>query len=327
MKTLPVIDVAALVDRAAAELQKMKAARAIDAAARQFGFFYADHHAVDAALVARVVGLARAFFAQDEAKKMRIPMSAGGLAWRGYFPAGGELTSGRPDWKEGSRRQHQRPRPALDPALLRPRFRHADPARARRRTRPGRQRPPLGRRQPPVLPRHLRPVRHRQDRKGVPTTERISGGEMRRVRVQSTRIFCHRCSSAAVLRCFDAVDLGCWATSASNQGPLLRNREMLGHPSWDAASPRADRPGNRFEFISRQFNLRGRFGVGGKFYKVQTTPLHSNRTPVFPYRALNRARSNTKSHSVTLMELDSGHGRYSSVILPGRGPEESPSLD
>ena len=28
-------------------------------------------------------------------------MSLGGRAWRGYFPAGGELTSGRPDWKEG----------------------------------------------------------------------------------------------------------------------------------------------------------------------------------------------------------------------------------
>jgi polar amino acid transport system ATP-binding protein len=28
-------------------------------------------------------------------------MSDGGRAWRGYFRAGGELTSGRPDWKEG----------------------------------------------------------------------------------------------------------------------------------------------------------------------------------------------------------------------------------
>ncbi len=28
-------------------------------------------------------------------------MSRGGRAWRGYFPVGGELTSGRPDLKEG----------------------------------------------------------------------------------------------------------------------------------------------------------------------------------------------------------------------------------
>jgi polar amino acid transport system ATP-binding protein len=96
-----VIDVAALVDPAVTETQKLTTARAIDAAARQFGFFYAERHGVDAALISRVVGMARAFFAQDEPQKMRIPMSAGGAAWRGYFPTGGELTSGRPDWKEG----------------------------------------------------------------------------------------------------------------------------------------------------------------------------------------------------------------------------------
>lgn len=97
----PVIDVAALVQPGASAASQLEAARAIDQAAREWGFFYAQHHGVDAALVERVVAQARAFFAQDEANKLRIPMSAGGLAWRGYFPAGGELTSGRPDWKEG----------------------------------------------------------------------------------------------------------------------------------------------------------------------------------------------------------------------------------
>ncbi|GAB3777256.1 isopenicillin N synthase family oxygenase [Ramlibacter monticola] len=97
----PVIDVSALVDARASQAGKLGAARAIDAAAREWGFFYAQHHGVDAALVDRVVSQARAFFALDEVRKLRIPMSAGGLAWRGYFPAGGELTSGRPDWKEG----------------------------------------------------------------------------------------------------------------------------------------------------------------------------------------------------------------------------------
>ncbi|HEY2584334.1 MAG TPA: 2-oxoglutarate and iron-dependent oxygenase domain-containing protein [Tepidisphaeraceae bacterium] len=101
MSRPPLIDVAALADPSALQTQKMDAARAIDAAAREWGFFYAEHHGVDAALIERAVSLARAFFARDETKKMRIPMSAGGLAWRGYFPAGGELTSGRPDWKEG----------------------------------------------------------------------------------------------------------------------------------------------------------------------------------------------------------------------------------
>ena len=32
---------------------------------------------------------------------MQIHMSRGGRAWRGYFPVGGELTSGQPDLKEG----------------------------------------------------------------------------------------------------------------------------------------------------------------------------------------------------------------------------------
>ena len=45
--------------------------------------------------------LARQFFAQSETEKMQIAMSRGGRAWRGYFPVGGELTSGKPDLKEG----------------------------------------------------------------------------------------------------------------------------------------------------------------------------------------------------------------------------------
>src|SRR5688572_32407518 len=96
----PVIDVAALVDPRSSERARQQAANALDAAARSWGFFYASKHGVDEKLLAEVVRLARAFFAQDGAAKMRIPMSAGGTAWRGYFPAGNELTSGRPDWKE-----------------------------------------------------------------------------------------------------------------------------------------------------------------------------------------------------------------------------------
>ncbi|MBA2675112.1 2-oxoglutarate and iron-dependent oxygenase domain-containing protein [Ramlibacter sp.] len=97
----PIVDVDALVDPAADDGARMAAGRAIDAAARSWGFFYVRGHGVDPALLARVEAQARGFFAQDEAAKMAIPMSAGGTAWRGYFPAGGELTSGLPDWKEG----------------------------------------------------------------------------------------------------------------------------------------------------------------------------------------------------------------------------------
>ena len=43
----------------------------------------------------------RRFFAQSDEIKMQIAMAKGGRAWRGYFRVGDELTSGRPDRKEG----------------------------------------------------------------------------------------------------------------------------------------------------------------------------------------------------------------------------------
>ena len=75
-------------------------ARALDAACRTFGFFYLTGHRLDAPL-ARLEVESRRFFDRPLAEKMRLPMSAGGPAWRGYFPVGDELTSGRPDLKEG----------------------------------------------------------------------------------------------------------------------------------------------------------------------------------------------------------------------------------
>jgi isopenicillin N synthase-like dioxygenase len=101
MRQPPVIDVSALVHSASSPEARLAAARDIDAAARSWGFFYVCKHGVADSLVQEVERLARQFFALPEADKLRIPMSAGGTAWRGYFPAGGELTSGRPDWKEG----------------------------------------------------------------------------------------------------------------------------------------------------------------------------------------------------------------------------------
>jgi isopenicillin N synthase-like dioxygenase len=101
MATLPIVDASALLSVQRDEAAVASVARDLDAAARCHGFFYAVNHGVDSALIDRLVSHARAFFAQPEAAKMQIPMSAGGRAWRGYFPLGGELTSNRPDWKEG----------------------------------------------------------------------------------------------------------------------------------------------------------------------------------------------------------------------------------
>jgi isopenicillin N synthase-like dioxygenase len=51
--------------------------------------------------VERLEDASRRFFALPPADKMEIEMARGGRAWRGYFPVGGELTSGKPDQKEG----------------------------------------------------------------------------------------------------------------------------------------------------------------------------------------------------------------------------------
>src|SRR5437762_1545978 len=76
-------------------------AAAIDVACRETGFFYVVGHDVPADLVEHVDGLAREFFARPDDEKSAIAMPRGGRAWRGWFPLGGELTSGVPDRKEG----------------------------------------------------------------------------------------------------------------------------------------------------------------------------------------------------------------------------------
>ncbi len=98
---LPVVDVGPLVGRDSAAIDVSATAAAIDAACRSHGFFYVVGHGVDPALQARLDDQARAFFDRPEEEKSAIAMSRGGRAWRGWFPVGGELTSGRPDRKEG----------------------------------------------------------------------------------------------------------------------------------------------------------------------------------------------------------------------------------
>jgi isopenicillin N synthase-like dioxygenase len=95
---LPVIDIAALV-RGTDERHNV--AVRIGQACREAGFFYIVGHGVDENLQERLEEASRRFFAQDLATKRAIRMARGGKAWRGYFPVGGELTSGKPDLKEG----------------------------------------------------------------------------------------------------------------------------------------------------------------------------------------------------------------------------------
>jgi isopenicillin N synthase-like dioxygenase len=96
--SIPVIDIASI-GRSTRDFERIGAS--LDRACAQFGFFYVTGHGIDAALTDRMMKLAREFFALPLEQKMAIAMPRGGRAWRGYFPIKGELTSGRPDRKEG----------------------------------------------------------------------------------------------------------------------------------------------------------------------------------------------------------------------------------
>ena len=77
------------------------AAAQLDHACAEIGFFYVAGHGIDPGLGDRLEAAARRFFALPDDDKAAVGMPVGGRAWRGWFPLGGELTSGVPDGKEG----------------------------------------------------------------------------------------------------------------------------------------------------------------------------------------------------------------------------------
>ena len=95
---IPIIDVGDLVAGAPGQ---WRTAEALGRACRESGFFYIAGHGVGEGLQGRLAALSRQFFSQAAETKLEIEMARGGRAWRGYFPVGAELTSGRPDQKEG----------------------------------------------------------------------------------------------------------------------------------------------------------------------------------------------------------------------------------
>jgi isopenicillin N synthase-like dioxygenase len=94
---LPVIDVHSLI--AGAPTPAVIAA--LRQACSEVGFFYIRGHGISAALERALEDASRAFFALPQGARDELAMARGGAAWRGYFPVGGELTSGAPDLKEG----------------------------------------------------------------------------------------------------------------------------------------------------------------------------------------------------------------------------------
>ena len=90
-----------IIDFSSFEEEKEIIARQINRACLDHGFFYIAGHGVSETLQEALLTLSRQFFEQAEEEKMEIAMSKAGSAWRGYFPLNGELTSGKPDLKEG----------------------------------------------------------------------------------------------------------------------------------------------------------------------------------------------------------------------------------
>ena len=96
---VPIIDISPLVSQTSNSSDVI--ADQIRQALQDYGFFYIVGHGVDEQLQKQLEDISQQFFAQDVETKLRIRMALGGKAWRGYFPVGNELTSGRPDLKEG----------------------------------------------------------------------------------------------------------------------------------------------------------------------------------------------------------------------------------
>ncbi len=94
---IPVVDVSRLV----AGADDAAAAAAIDAACRDVGFFLIEGHGIPVRLLNQLEAASVNFFNQSRTRKSEVAMAHAGAAWRGWFPVGGELTSGVPDGKEG----------------------------------------------------------------------------------------------------------------------------------------------------------------------------------------------------------------------------------
>ena len=94
---IPVIDISPLLH----DGETSDVAKQIRTACIEHGFFYVSNHGVSENLQQELEQLSKTFFQLPIEEKMSISMQKGGKAWRGFFPVGDELTSGKPDQKEG----------------------------------------------------------------------------------------------------------------------------------------------------------------------------------------------------------------------------------
>ena len=102
------------------DLTSPAAAAEIDRACREYGFFALRNHGASGELRDAVLRVSIDFFGRDTGEKEQVALARGGPAWRGWFPLGGELTSGVADLKEGyyfGRELPPDPRPMHGPNL------------------------------------------------------------------------------------------------------------------------------------------------------------------------------------------------------------------
>jgi len=98
IKSIPIIDVGAL--RGEDFVSKKEIARQIGEACKNIGFFYITNHGISTDLRDRLFHEGKRFFRLPVEQKNQIAMTKSRV-FRGYFEVGGELTSNRPDVKEG----------------------------------------------------------------------------------------------------------------------------------------------------------------------------------------------------------------------------------
>jgi isopenicillin N synthase-like dioxygenase len=99
---IPVVDIAPLLDDDVRPGSIADTATSIDRACRQVGFFAITGHGVSSDLQDRLEVASHAFFRRPEAGKAEIAMANARAARLGWFPVGGERTSGVPDRKDGT---------------------------------------------------------------------------------------------------------------------------------------------------------------------------------------------------------------------------------
>ena len=118
--TLPVIDIGALWREDATNEERVKCINEIGQACRFEGFFYIVNHGIVAELEHALEEVAEEYFSLPDEEKREIAMSKAGLAWRGSFLLGEELTSGIPDQKEGVYYGEEVDNEDVDESLRRP---------------------------------------------------------------------------------------------------------------------------------------------------------------------------------------------------------------